>query len=362
MELPAAQGGPILRPPPGNVVRVPQTPQVVFAPFGSHTGPLLEADWPTEEAQPADGVLRRSAYGGVYRLAQRLRAGTATPYEYIERVVRHLSDGFSYSEQPPPSSVPLAAFLTRDRAGYCQQFSGAMALLLRMGGVPARVSTGFSPGSLDRDSGEYVVRDTDAHSWVEAYVAPYGWVTFDPTPVGPARITGLAEGAAGQYALGAPGASVPVSERVGDRPTGGAAADGGSPAPWIAAGVAALVLAAGVLMMTRRRGEASPEEAALNELRAALAGTGRAPSGGVTLQDMLRRYEGTPAEPYLRTLQDARYGGLDCAPTPKMRSALRRELMLGLGPAARLGAWRAIPPAIRRTSRARSSYPGHGGD
>jgi hypothetical protein len=302
--------------------------------------------------------MRRSAYGGVYRLAQRLRAGAATPYEYVERVAKHLSDGFSYSEQPPPSKVPLAAFLTRDRSGYCQQFSGAMALLLRMGGVPARVSTGFSPGSLDRDSGEYVVRDTDAHSWVEAYIAPYGWVTFDPTPVGPARISGLAEGAAGQYALGAPGASVAISERVGDRRAGGGAGDGRSPAPWIAAGLAALVLAVGAVLARRRRGRgAPPVEAALRELRAALAGTGRPLSGGVTLQDMLRRYEGTPAEPYLRTLQDARYGGLDCTPTPKMRSALRRELTLGLGPAARLGAWRAIPPAIGRPSRTRSPYP-----
>ena len=63
-----------------------------------------------------------------------------------------------------------------------------MALLLRMGGVPARVASGFTPGSLDRRRGEYVVRDLDAHSWVEAYFPRYGWVTFDPTPaVAPPR-------------------------------------------------------------------------------------------------------------------------------------------------------------------------------
>jgi hypothetical protein len=71
---------------------------------------------------------------------------------------------------------------------------------------------------------------------------------------------------------------------------------------------------------------------------------------------MLRRYAGTPAEPYLRTLEAARYGGADVAPTPAMRAALRRELTLGLGPAARFGVWRAMPPA-RPHSRVRPTYP-----
>src|SRR3712207_2294936 len=63
-----------------------------------------------------------------------------------------------------------------------------MALLLRMGGVPARVATGFTTGSLDRQQNEYVVRDLDAHSWVEAWFPGYGWVTRDPTPAAaPAR-------------------------------------------------------------------------------------------------------------------------------------------------------------------------------
>ena len=63
-----------------------------------------------------------------------------------------------------------------------------MALLLRMAGIPARVSTGFSTGATDTKTGEYVVRDFDAHSWVEAYYPDFGWITFDPTPAAsPAR-------------------------------------------------------------------------------------------------------------------------------------------------------------------------------
>ena len=54
--------------------------------------------------------------------------------------------------------------------------------MLRMVGIPARVVSGFAPGSLDPGSGTYEVHDTDAHSWVEAYFRGIGWVTFDPTP------------------------------------------------------------------------------------------------------------------------------------------------------------------------------------
>ena len=57
-----------------------------------------------------------------------------------------------------------------------------MALLLRMGGVPARVATGFSPGGFSKRRDAWIVRDTDAHAWVEAWFDDLGWVTYDPTP------------------------------------------------------------------------------------------------------------------------------------------------------------------------------------
>ena len=67
------------------------------------------------------------------------------------------------------------------QVGYCQQFSGAMALMLRMIGIPARVAAGFAPGSRTRKR-RVRVRDLDAHSWVEVYFNGIGWVPFDPTP------------------------------------------------------------------------------------------------------------------------------------------------------------------------------------
>ena len=78
-----------------------------------------------------------------------LKRGTRTPYEFVRRVDAYLSRGFRYDERPAPAEpgqVPLEHFLFDTKAGYCQHFSGAMALLLRFGGIPARVATGFSPG------------------------------------------------------------------------------------------------------------------------------------------------------------------------------------------------------------------------
>ena len=109
---------------------------------------------------------------------------------------------------PSPAQLPLQraahrgrlparrASCSSDRLGYCQQFSGAMALMLRMAGIPTRVAAGFSPGSYNRDTGEYRVRDLDAHSWVEVYFNGIGWVPFDPTP----------DRGAGRVAVGGAGA------------------------------------------------------------------------------------------------------------------------------------------------------------
>src|ERR671923_814889 len=107
-----------------------------------------------------------SPYGGIYRLARRLTAGAPTTYDAVERIEGYLRGSYEYSETPPKRHYPLRAFLFKDRTGYCQQFSGAMALMLRMVGIPSRVASGFSPGAPKRGGGGFVVRDFDAHSWV----------------------------------------------------------------------------------------------------------------------------------------------------------------------------------------------------
>jgi protein-glutamine gamma-glutamyltransferase len=90
--------------------------------------------------------------------------------------------GFHYDQTPPRGSGPvLADFMLRSHRGYCQMFSGAMALVLRLHGIPARVAFGFTEGH-ETSSGDYKVLDRDAHAWVEAYFPGYGWMPFEPTP------------------------------------------------------------------------------------------------------------------------------------------------------------------------------------
>ncbi len=285
-------------------------------------------------------------------------ARAATPIAYVREVESYLGRGFAYSETPPPSRAPLADFLLRDRAGYCQQFSGAMALLLRMGGVPARVASGFSPGILDAERREYGVRDVDAHSWVEGFMPGIGWVTRDPTPAdSPARAqtADLAVGnqedavtfAGSERALG----RVPEAGVAG-LPASAAGGDGGPSALEVIGGVLlALAVAAGAALLVRRhvrraRMRRDGVDADLAELLRALQRSGRAPPPQLTLDALARRLAGTPAEEYVHTLADARYGYGRARPTRAQRAALRRELGAGLGRRGRLRAWWALPPKL----------------
>lgn len=311
-----------------------------------------------------------------WRLSRRLRDATQTPYEYVLAVDRYLHRGFEYSERPPataPDVAPLDGFLFDTRSGYCQHFSAAMALLLRMGGVPARVATGFSPGGYSKRRAAWIVRDTDAHSWVEAWFDGYGWITLDPTPSAtPARsqIATLAgtpggdsaqgDGAGG--AGGGPGGGGPVDRRAAGererifenlrgRPGGaqpGAEGQGSGP-PWGLIGLgllaAAVAAGAGLWLRHRRRLPATPLERALLELETALRRSGRPVPSGTTLRQLeLRLGVSSEAAGYLRALSAVRYASTPSPPTAAQRRALRRELALGLGVAGRLRTLWALPP------------------
>ena len=88
---------------------------------------------------------------------------------------------FHYDQTPPVGAGPvLAYFMLHSHRGYCQMYSGSMALVLRLHGIPARVAYGFTEGSQTQNG--YKVTDRDAHAWVEAYFPRYGWIPFEPTP------------------------------------------------------------------------------------------------------------------------------------------------------------------------------------
>ena len=244
-----------------------------------------------------------------------------------------------------------------------------MALLLRFGGVPARVATGFSPGGYRQRQGEWVVRDRDAHSWVEAWFDGIGWVTFDPTPTAtPARSLIAAiddpDSAADNDSAADAAATQPGGGRspMGPRRELDPAAGGGTgvvsvgqgTSPWLYVGAAALLLAllvaAALLLQRRRRARdpRAPADRAVAELVTAMRRAGRPVGPGTTLIELERRFGGGGAtDSYLAALRAARYGTATDTPTPDQRSAFRRELASGLGWRGRLRAWWALPPQLR---------------
>jgi protein-glutamine gamma-glutamyltransferase len=299
----------------------------------------------------ADSGLRRT-----WALAQRLKEGAANPFEYTKSVEAYLSRGFSYTESPPASARTLEGFLFEAKSGYCQQYSGAMALLLRMAGIPARVATGFTAGSLDRKANEYVVRDLDAHSWVEAWFPDIGWVTFDPTPsAAPPR--SQSDDPKGNAAIGdAPdlGGGGALDPRAGT-----AATEGTNWWPIAGGAVAALVLLvlAGLAFRSRGGRGAAP----LPELERALRRTRRAPGPGATLQALEAAFARSPdAAAYVRALREQRYGGRGSEPTLAQRRGLRSELGRGGGLIGRLRAWWALPPRASMPSAKRRTLDAHG--
>jgi len=130
-------------------------------------------------------------YAELYDRAQAVAGETSSPYAAVIALETwfRTTGGFSYSEQPGSTRglPPLVGFVEDTKLGYCQHFAGAMAVMLRLLGVPARVAAGFVPGKY-RDSA-WRVTDHDAHAWVEVWFRGYGWLPFDPTP-GRGRVSG----------------------------------------------------------------------------------------------------------------------------------------------------------------------------
>jgi transglutaminase-like putative cysteine protease len=302
-----------------------------------------------------DQALKRSDLRRTWALSQRLKRGAKNPFEYVKAVEDYLSTGFNYSESPPAKARTLEGFLFNAKSGYCQQYSGSMALLLRMAGIPARVGTGFTAGSLDRRADEYVVRDLDAHSWVEAWFPNIGWVTFDPTPSSAPprsqsdeRSTAI-PGDAPDLGGGAGVRDARTTAGAKDRTRWELGAGGGL------AALAVLVLAG---LAFRRRGRAG---ASLPELERALVRARRSPGPGATLQALEDSFARSPgAAAYVRALREQRYGGRGGEPTRAQRRGLRAELGRGGGLRGRLRAWWALPPRPSLASARRRTIQGHG--
>jgi hypothetical protein len=117
-------------------------------------------------------------------LARKITAASPTPYDKAAAMESYLQTRYAYSLDlsGAPGENPLSYFLFERRAGHCEYFAAAMTVMLRSLGIPARYVNGFLPGEYNDVGEDYIVRASDAHSWVEVYFPEYGWITFDPTP------------------------------------------------------------------------------------------------------------------------------------------------------------------------------------
>ncbi len=124
----------------------------------------------------------------VASLASSLAPVDSGSREVLAATVHHLQTGYEYSLSPGPfrpDGDPLSEFLFEKRKAYCEYFASAAVVLLRLRGVPARFVKGLSVGpQSDMGGGLHVVRESDAHAWVEAWIPGEGWVEADPTPPG----------------------------------------------------------------------------------------------------------------------------------------------------------------------------------
>ncbi|MDH3978412.1 MAG: DUF3488 and transglutaminase-like domain-containing protein [Gammaproteobacteria bacterium] len=122
--------------------------------------------------------------------AQKLRQETPDEARYLERILQHFNrEGFRYTLRPPLlGDNPVDEFMFESRRGFCGHYASAFAFLARAGGIPARIVTGYQGGNPNPLSNYWIVRQSDAHAWVEVWLNE-SWVRYDPTgAVAPDRI------------------------------------------------------------------------------------------------------------------------------------------------------------------------------
>jgi protein-glutamine gamma-glutamyltransferase len=118
-------------------------------------------------------------------LASLAAAGATNQFDMVMAVTSYLQRNYRYTLALPPVPAgrdPVDWFLFDVKTGYCEQFATAEALMLRSLGIPARLVTGYATGDYDPILNQAVVREHDAHAWVEVLFPDYGWVPVDPTP------------------------------------------------------------------------------------------------------------------------------------------------------------------------------------
>ena len=124
-----------------------------------------------------------------------------TAYDKANAIQSFLTHNFRYSLDAPLAKQdrPLEEFLFTRKSGYCEHYATAMVIMLRTIGIPARLVTGFLATEWNEYGNYYVVRQQDAHAWVEVHLPHSGWITMDPTPP---TVESVGSGSPSWHALG----------------------------------------------------------------------------------------------------------------------------------------------------------------
>ena len=139
--------------------------------------------YPPEIRDEYTGIAPENA--ALAEMAQSITVGLSDPYSRAEAIRSFVAQRCAYSLKAP--AVPRARdaaeyFLNDSRVGYCDLYATAVTVLCRYAGLPARVVTGFDPGTPDPEKpNRYLLTGNDKHAWAEVYFNSYGWVPFDAT-------------------------------------------------------------------------------------------------------------------------------------------------------------------------------------
>jgi transglutaminase-like putative cysteine protease len=147
----------------------------------------LEAKYPTDI--PEQYLHLQALDPRVQKLTEQITASLSSPLDKASAVENYLRMHYGYTLQLPDRTPkdPISNFLFERKQGHCEYFASAMAVMLRSIGIPSRLVNGFSGGEFNDLTSQYVIRESDAHSWVEAYIPGQGWMEFDPTPAAAAQ-------------------------------------------------------------------------------------------------------------------------------------------------------------------------------
>ncbi|HEX9438011.1 MAG TPA: transglutaminaseTgpA domain-containing protein [Candidatus Limnocylindria bacterium] len=121
----------------------------------------------------------------VRELARKVVEGRDNPYDKAEAIESFLRTNYRYApvvRPPPPGRDPIDWFLFDLKEDFCEYFAASMVMMAREVGIPARFVEGFTSGTFDPTTGRYIVKQINAHAWVEVYFTGFGWIEFEPTP------------------------------------------------------------------------------------------------------------------------------------------------------------------------------------